>query len=166
MKIVSESPDRLYKVEYLSSNSYQHRKGKCNDLIWWYYFSTEDGDQYAVRFINLSKIQGNKKKIWQVEFSVDGPTGDTDVVNNGRFFKVISTVIKILREFVSDNNYNIAGINIYPSSNFKDDDRRYRIYSRYIEKLLPPDWKWKKSFFDKRILLRKRSKTPKEISDK
>lgn len=156
MKLVSESLEQLYEVGEVSSHSYPYRKGKCSNLACFYYFLTDDGDEYAVKFINLGEIHHRKEQIWQTEFSVGGPTGDTDVVNKGRFFRVISTVVEIIKEFVKENDHMVDGLDIYPSANFKGDDRRYQIYSRYIEKLLPSDWKRKKSFFDKRILLRKR----------
>jgi hypothetical protein len=156
VKIVAESLEQLYEVGEVSAQTYPYRKGKCEELACFYYFQTEDGDNYAVKFINLGKIHSRKEQIWSVEYSVDGPSGDTDIVNKGRFFRVISTVVEIIKEFVEENDSMVDGLDIYPSSNYKGDDRRYQIYLRYINRLLPSSWKRKKSFLDKRILLRKR----------
>ena len=155
--IVRESLDPLNEVGSFLVQPYSYRKGKCEKLACFYYFETEDGDQYAVKFINLGEIHGRKKNIYQTEFSTSGEEGDTKVVNKGRIFKILSTVIEIIKEFVSENE--VDGLNMYPSTNFKGDDRRYKIYMAYLNKLLPefPEWKKTWSPFDKRIILRKKT---------
>jgi hypothetical protein len=154
--IVKESLESLFEMGTTLVDPYDWRKGKCDKLACFYYFETEDGDKYSVRFMNIGEIHNKKKQIWQTEFVIPGDEGTTKVANKGRIFKVISTVIDIIKEFV--DYMDPDGLNINPSTNYKGDMRRYEFYLKYIEKLLPefPNWKKAWSPFDKRILLRKK----------
>jgi hypothetical protein len=155
--IVKESLIPLLEIGMDMVQPYEYRIGKCDKLACFYYFNTEDGDKYSVRFINLGEIHNKKKQIWQTEFVVPGATGDKEVVNKGRIFKVMSTVIAIIKDFLDSSNM-VDGLNINPVENYKGDDRRRNLYISYINKMLPqfPDWKKAWNPFDKRILLRKK----------
>jgi hypothetical protein len=138
---------------------YEYRRGKFDKLACFYYFETEDGDKYVVRFMNLGEIHNRKKQIWQTEFVIPGKEGNTAVVNKGRVFKVLSTIIHIIQEFLNEDLIQVDGLNINPASSYKGDTRRYDLYLNYINKLLPEFPNWKKAWnpFDKRILLRKKT---------
>jgi hypothetical protein len=150
--LVVESLEQLYEVGDKLLPPYNFRKGADEDLATFYYFTTEDGDKYTVRFYNLGEIQKTKgtQGSYQVEFVTPGETGDTDVINKGKFFRVISTVVKVMEEFAEDKNPK--SLKISPSKNFKDDERRYHIYKRYIQKLLPSDYKFKSNWFGDLII--------------
>jgi hypothetical protein len=156
--IVKESLEPLFEIGMNTVQPYEYRIGKCDKLACFYYFNTEDGDKYSVRFMNLGEIHNRKKQIWQTEFMVPGKTGDTDVVNKGRIFKVMATVIAIIKDFINSTN-TVDGLNINPVQNYKGDTRREDLYLKYIEKILPefPDWKKAWNPLDKRIFLRKKT---------
>lgn len=126
---------------------YSYHKDSESDLVTYYKFVTEDGDQYSVRFFNQYYIQPKEKfkDQYQVEFITSDEKGDHIIVNKGRFYKVLATVIAIIKEFTKQNDPKV--LKISPVSNFKKDKRRKNIYINYIEKLLPDDYKYKKSFF-------------------
>jgi len=128
--IVKESLEPLFELGISTVQPYEYRLGKCDTLACFYYFETEDGDKYSVRFMNLGQIHNRKKQIWQTEFMVPGKTGNTDVVNKGRIFKVMATVIAIIKDFITDNR--VDGLNINPVKNYKGDTRRYDLYINYI----------------------------------
>lgn len=153
----------LFEAETKLVEPYEYRQGICNKIACFYYFETEDGDKYSVRFMNLGEIHNKKKQIWQTEFVIPGLEGSTTIVNKGRIFKVISTVIQIVKEFIVDKDPD--GLNINPSSNYKGDRRRYNLYLNYIDKFITKFLNWKKAWspFDKRILLRKKDNIKKKF---
>lgn len=154
--IVKEYLEPLFEA-FKMVEPYEYRRGKFDVLACFYYFETEDGDRYSVKFMNLGEIHNRKKQIWQTEFAAPGKQGDTIVLNKGRVYRVLSTVIAIIKEFISEEGIPIDGLDINPSSNYKGDTRREEIYLNYISKLLPefPNWKKVWNPFSKKILLRK-----------
>jgi len=138
---------------------YPYRKSTDSQLATYYKFTTDDDDEYLVRFFHMGEFQ-NKKKLmnhYKVEFVVGGDpydSGDSVVVNKGRFYRVISTVISIIKEFVKEKDPIELEIN--PVTNYKKDKRRKNIYNRYIERLLPDDYNYKKSFFGNSLYIRKK----------
>ena len=69
-------------------------------------------------------------------------THDADVVvNKGRLFRVMSTVVKAAEEFMDDLDYEEKGIDtliIEPTKTTDDDDhRRAKLYMAYIKRQLP-----------------------------
>jgi len=138
---------------------YSYEKTSDDKLATYYKFTTDDDDKYVVRFFHMGEFQHKEKWMgnYKVEFVVGGDlydAGDTVVVNKGRFFKVISTVISIIKDFVKEHDPNQLEIN--PVTNFKKDKRRKNIYIRYIQKLLPDTYKYKKSFFGNTLYIRKK----------
>ena len=126
-----------------------------------YKFATEDGDKYLVRFFDMFEIHKQKKyeDFYQVEFVTNDEKGDTVVVNKGRFYKVMTTIIEIIEEFVKEKDPRV--LKISPSANYKGDTRRRDIYIRYIKKLLPDNYKYTKSLFGN-VLYIKKKKTKNE----
>lgn len=146
------------KEEYKAGmvDSYSYQKINNSNMVISYKFITEDEDKYMVRFYQLGYIQ-NKRNLmgkYQIESVTCGENGDTIVLNKGRFYKVISTIVSIIREFIIE--YYPKEIKIKPVVNFKKDKRRKNIYIRYIENLLPDEYKYKKSFFGDYLLIKKK----------
>ena len=105
-----------------------------------YHFDTEDGDEYVVMF-NLSD---RVKRIWELQFGISGGKPD-DVLNKGRREKVMSTIVKIVIDFVDRLKPNY--IKFEPSKNTdyeethgKLDNRRYDMYMAYIKNNMRPDY--------------------------
>jgi len=156
--IAKKSLIPLFEIGMDMVQPYEFRLGKCDKLACFYYFNTEDGDQYSVRFMNLGEIHNRKKQIWQTEFVVPGEKGDREVMNKGRIFKIMATVIAIIKDFINSSNI-VDGLDINPVENYKGDDRRKNLYINYINKILPEFPEWKKAWnpFGDKILLRKKT---------
>jgi len=112
-------------------DSYEYKKEIDYELATYYTFTTEDNDKYIVRFFHIGEFQHKEKWMghYQVEFVTTGDDeneGDRIVVNKGRFYKVMSTVVNIIKEFVKEYDPKLLKIN--PVSNFKKDKRRKNIY--------------------------------------
>lgn len=130
------------------------------DLAIMYKFKTEDDDIYTVRFLDLYEFKKTVRfpekyrNNYQVEFMTNDENGDSVILNKGRFFKVISTVISIIEDFVKFKDPKVLKID--PVSNFKKDKRRKNIYIRYIERLLPDNYKYKKQLFGNSLIITKK----------
>ena len=113
------------------------------------YFKTEDGDNYVVNLKAFwgPAIERDKAKpepYFQVDFTTEDDYGFYDdaerVVNKGRLFKVMATVVKATREFLNDIDYkekDIKKMMVFPSKSKHEDDRRANLYMAYIKKHLP-----------------------------
>lgn len=134
---------------------YKYEKTSDDKLATYYKFITDDDDQYVVRFFHIGEFQQKEKWMgqYQVEFVTGDENGVTIVVNKGRFYRVMSTIISIIKEFVKEHDPKQLKIN--PVSNFKKDKRRKNIYIRYIEKLLPDNYKYKKTLIGNTLLITK-----------
>lgn len=139
--------------------SYPYKKEIDDELSTYYTFITDDDDKYIVRFFHIGEFQHKEKWMghYQVEFATKGDDyneGDSVIVNKGRFYRVISTVISIIKDFMKEHDPKQLRIN--PVTNFKKDKRRKNIYIRYIEKLLPDNYKYKKTIFGNSIIISKK----------
>ena len=110
-------------------------------------FKTEDDDQYQVE---LHAYWGDN---WvtdtygyhiTIDFFLAGALGFRDadvVVNKGRLFRVMATIVQIAKEFMNDIDYKEKGIDmlrITPTKSESDeDDRRANLYTAYIKRQLP-----------------------------
>ena len=113
----------------------QEQSGNIN-----YYFTTEDNDSYRVVFTGT---EGND---WRLDFYVkeSKPNSEYDsgtVTNKGRQYKIISTVMDIMKDFIED----------YPADSIvfsgadkegSDTNQREEFYKKYIIKNihLLPGW--------------------------
>lgn len=112
-------------------------------------FKTEDEDNYVV---NLKAFWGpaierdprKNEPYFQVDFNTEDDYGFNDdaerVVNKGRLFKVMATVVKATKEFLNDIDYkekDIKKMLVFPSKSRKGDHRRANLYMAYIKKHLP-----------------------------
>ncbi len=110
-------------------------------------FKTEDGDDYQVE-LHAYWGDGFITDTYGSHISIDFyiyhgfGTHDADVVvNKGRLFRVMSTVVKAAEEFMDDLDYEEKGIDllrIEPTKSTDDDDhRRAKLYMAYIKRQLP-----------------------------
>ena len=110
-------------------------------------FTTESDTDYIVI---IHKIDRNDDNQWRmdVEFGVENeseggfpPSYDyKSVVNKGEMYKVMGTVVKIVKEEIKEStrsNQYIRRILIEPSKNFESDTRRANLYKAYVEKNMP-----------------------------
>ena len=109
-------------------------------------FTTEDGDKYEVQ---LNAYWGDN--YWAKEvgnhFTIDFYLKNTEfsdvetVVNKGRLFRVMATIVQIAEEFMNLIDYKenyIDQLIVSPSkTDGAFDDRRANLYMAYIKKHLP-----------------------------
>ena len=113
-------------------------------------FKTEDGDEYEVRIQAFWGDHYYAREVYggpyfTIDFFVkpkDGGFGDgTEVVNKGRLFSIMATIVKAAEEFMDDIDYESRGIKTMKVSPSKtegfDDDRRAKLYMTYIKRQLP-----------------------------
>jgi hypothetical protein len=113
-------------------------------------FKTEDGDEYEVRIQAFWGDHYYARDVYggpyfTIDFFVkpkDGGFGDgTEVVNKGRLFSIMATIVKAAKEFMDDIDHeskNIKTMKVVPSKTEGfDDDRRANLYMAYIKKHLP-----------------------------
>lgn len=112
-------------------------------------FVTEDGDTYEVMVAAFWGDNYLAKKPVGPHFTIDfwvkkrgSDTRDTAVVvNKGRLFRVMATVIQIAEEFMDLVDYKKNDINqliVSPTKTKGEfDDRRAKLYMAYIKKHLP-----------------------------
>ena len=110
-------------------------------------FKTEDGDDYKVvlaAYWGDGYIAKEFGSHIQIDFYIYYGFGTHDadvVVNKGRLFRVMSTVVKAAEEFMDDLDYEEKGIDtliIEPTKTTDDDDhRRAKLYMAYIKRQLP-----------------------------
>ena len=109
-------------------------------------FKTEDNDQYQVvlyAYWGDNWMTDTFGSHITIDFLIDHGLGNRDayvVVNKGRLFRVMSTVVKIAEEFMKDIDYKEKGIDtlrIEPTKDDLDDDRRANLYTAYIKRQLP-----------------------------
>jgi len=107
---------------------------------------TEKNDNKYKVYIGLNKGSYNNKTAWNMDtaFGVEGEDDTYDyksVVNNDKMYRVMATVVQIIKEVIDklkkEGEY-IREISIDPSKNFEGDNRRARLYKAYIKKNMPP----------------------------
>ena len=98
-----------------------------------YHFDTEE-DQYVVMINNIDVHAG----AWEMQFgTVDGTP--EDVVDKGRMYRVMSTIIEIVNDFINRFKPNI--LRFKPSKNEEQDNRRFNLYMAFIRKNMRQDYK-------------------------
>jgi len=110
-------------------------------------FTTEDGDDYIVSFAAYYGDHSNAEgrgPYFKIDFTTVDEYGYEDradrVVNKGRLFRIMATIVKATKEFLNDIDYKEKGIKkmlVFPAKSDFGDDRRANIYSAYIKKQLP-----------------------------
>lgn len=107
-----------------------------------YFFTTESGINYEVRF---GRKQDNILHA-TIVFGVTNEEFDGEeysVTNKGELYRVMSTIVKIVKTYMSEHpkmiRYEFTGIS-------KDEENegkmsaRIKLYHRYIPKILPEGW--------------------------
>ena len=99
-----------------------------------YNFDTEE-DDYVVIINNVDVHAG----IWEMQFGIVGGT-PKDIVNKGRMFQVMATILQIINDFI--NRFKPNALRFKPEKNEerKDDKRRFNIYMQYIKKNMRPEY--------------------------
>tara|TARA_R100001480_G_scaffold104442_1_gene107170 strand:- start:486 stop:998 length:513 start_codon:yes stop_codon:yes gene_type:complete len=110
-------------------------------------FTTEDGDNYIVNFVAYYGDHSRAKEkgpFFKIDFTTVDEYGydnrADDVVNKGRLFRIMATIVAATKEFLNDIDYKEKGIKkmiVMPAKSKQGDDRRANLYSAYIKKQLP-----------------------------
>lgn len=104
-----------------------------NNQCSYYGFITEDNDNYVIIF---NKILN--QNVYSVNFKLNGSSDNTQVVNKGRFFKVMSTVSSTILDFLSSKKPDC--LSFQATENFDGDLRRYNVYKRYVLSLIVTEY--------------------------
>ena len=110
-------------------------------------FTTEDGDNYIVNFVAYYGDHSRAKEkgpFFKIDFTTVDEYGydnrADDVVNKGRLFRIMATIVAATKEFLNDIDYEEKGIKkmiVMPAKSKQGDDRRANLYMAYIRKQLP-----------------------------
>jgi len=135
----------LKEVGEGTSQPYQY----TTDDDYYYNFTTDKGTEYEVeimpRYIThniLNQIPEEKALLMAlVTFTADNDYGQSNIVNRGEMYRVMSTITQIVKNNISDNP-EIGGIYFAPtkkesSSQDLSQNQRYKLYQAYIQKSIP-----------------------------
>jgi hypothetical protein len=90
-----------------------------------YYFTTEDNDYYTIRFDGIIDNE------WELSFYAN--SDEFGVINKGRQYKIISTVMDIIYSFVKE--YPVDGISFTGSDKEgSTTNQRDLLYKAYVNK--------------------------------
>lgn len=139
MKLVRESLNEqvLNEIGEATLKPYKWKQVTPGGL---YEFYTEDKDKYVVHFYSHED-----DGVYLLDFFISGLHLEYDqykyISNKGRIFRVLVTVLDIVKTKVNkDKRKKIEKIIISSEKNYDKDNRRSNIYKKIIEKNLPNDW--------------------------
>ena len=145
--IISEVGEGSAKPYSYSVNDDVFRGGSKNLAGRDVTFTTEDGDDYIVNFVAYYGDHSRAKEkgpFFKIDFTTVDEYGydnrADDVVNKGRLFRIMATIVAATKEFLNDIDYKEKGIKkmiVMPAKSKQGDDRRANLYSAYIKKQLP-----------------------------
>jgi len=121
-----------------------------------YYFSSEQYD-YDVIITNTDTRAGT----WELQFGTIGGSTD-DVTNEGNQFKILSTIVKIIYDFIDKHQPNALSFKPSKDEDRDDDKRRFNFYMAYIKQNITKDY-FMREYGDYIIIERKikiKSNTP------
>lgn len=98
-----------------------------------YRFETEE-DDYVVVITNIDQAG-----TWELQFVTIGGTPE-DVINRGRVFKVMGTVLQITNDFIVRFKPNKLQFKPVKDEERDDDKRRFNMYMQYIKKNMRPEY--------------------------
>jgi hypothetical protein len=117
-----------------------------------YNFTTDKGTEYEVEIMSryithniLSKIPQDKAlSMALVNFVADSNYGQSNIVNKGEMYRVMSTITQIIKDNIS-NNPEIGGVYFSPTEGKNPQNenldlsgnQRYKLYQAYIQKSIP-----------------------------
>jgi hypothetical protein len=129
--------DHLRSIDETGEGTAEPYNYKFEDISFFevnYNFDTEDGDEYVVYIVKRDE----SKRVWEMAFGAVGYDSNA-VVNKGRLFRIMATVLRITNDFIDRFTPNI--LKIKPSKNRGENDmRRFNMYMQYIKKNLRPDY--------------------------
>jgi hypothetical protein len=99
-----------------------------------YNFDTEE-DEYVVIITNTDMYSG----IWEMQFGTVGGT-PKDVVNKGRIFNVMTTILQIANDFLGKYMPNVIKFKPEKNEVKQDDKRRFNLYMEYVKKNMRADY--------------------------
>jgi len=110
-----------------------------------YVFITDANDQYNVKFVSSFARPDNYNLSFYPGTSIEHEDDKIDVITNkGGVFKILSTIVSIVKSFISKNK-NVSGINWLGINSDKPgaDVQRDRLYKVYLQKNIDqfPNWK-------------------------
>lgn len=100
-----------------------------------YSFTTEDGDDYIVEVVNVDV----NNRVWEMMFQVVGG-GHGDVVDKGKIFQVMATILQISNEFIGKYKPNILKFKPSKNEEGEEDPRRFKLYMSYVQKNITRDY--------------------------
>jgi hypothetical protein len=126
---------------------YAFKQIKNTQLLVAYTFITETNDQYIVKF-NSSYSDPNDYKLSFYPGTSTSEEAEDDkidaIVNKGELYKILSTVVSVVKSFVSKNK-NASSISWVGVDSDKDGagNQRDRLYNAYLQKNINqfPNWK-------------------------
>jgi hypothetical protein len=156
--IIKEEILSLFEVGEATASTYKWEITKYGNYGYKYEFTTEDNDIYHL------EIDQNvdDKSLWDIQFGVENYSFE-DVVNKGKLYKVMATIVAAVKDFAKKENPD--KIIILPAKNNQEDTRRHDLYMAFIRKNLPDNYIVDDKYIDKRfriqpqILLRKVKQT-------
>lgn len=99
-----------------------------------YHFDTEE-DEYVV-VVNLIDVHAGA---WDMQFGTVGGTPD-EIVDRGRMFNVMATLILIVNDFIDRYKPNIIRFKPSKAEDKKNANQRYQLYMAYIKKHQRPEY--------------------------
>jgi hypothetical protein len=133
--LVSKKLNKLNEIGDSSAKSYDYTLTLNSWYSVKYEFITDSDLNYVVLFDKSDDIS-------DVVFYAQGLKSSTGskfkaTSNRGELFKIMSTVVKIVIDFLSKNS-NINTLVIEPSKQDEGDDRRLNLYMQYIKNVIDP----------------------------
>lgn len=99
-----------------------------------YYFSTE-GFDYDVQINNTDSRAG----IWTLQFGPIGGSVET-ITNEGKQFKVMTTVLHIITDFIEKHTPNRLSFKPIKDKNKNNTAQRFNFYMTYVKKHIPKEY--------------------------
>jgi len=127
--------DRLKSISETgegTAESYPFTYHNISDNQIEYHFDTVE-EAYIVSFAMAA--QGD----WYMEFGVAGGMPQ-DIINKGELFKVMSTVLKIVNDFLDRHQPDTLRFEPSKDEERDDDNRRFNLYMQYIKKNMRKDY--------------------------
>lgn len=126
---------------------YTFKQIKNTQLLVAYAFTTKTNDQYIVKF-NSSYSDPNDYKLSFYPGTSTSEKAEDDkidiIVNKGELYKILSTVVSVVKSFISKNK-NASSISWVGVDSDKKGagDQRNRLYNAYLQKNINqiPNWK-------------------------
>lgn len=99
-----------------------------------YHFDTEE-DEYVVMVNNVDVHAG----AWDMQFGTVDGTPD-EIVDRGRMYNVMATLIRIVNDFIDRYKPNIIRIEPSKAEDKENKNQRFQLYMAYIKKHQRPEY--------------------------